>query len=219
MRAYCGGFLALDFLLWISPLPHLRLASHLFPRVLVFLPPTCMSQGPSPERGIIELSVTLPGGLVVRISAPSSASALATQLLSHVAAFEPVSPAPSEFEVLSSLGAPSPREPAVPRPLETRDQIRRSFGTCPAALFGFSPRLCGSSLSGRARVERAWLCGQWAAAVQSNRIHSPDRTEPIDLKSRFYAVLRASISQSFPSETEARIYLQSAGVEDFDIAA
>eukprot|EP00435_Cladocopium_sp_Y103_P059902 s1225_g21.t1 len=212
------------------------------PPVLACWPPTCMSRGPSAEPGTIELSVSLPGGLSVRITAPASASSLATQLLSHVAAFEPVSPAPSEFEVLSSVGASSPRGSVLSRPLETRDQIRRSFGTCPPALFGFSPRLCGSSLSGRARVERAWLCGQWAAAVRANRIHSPDRTEPIDLKSRYYAVLRArglskptifkssagywacigrletsdSISQAFPSETEARIYLQSAGVEEIE---
>ena len=204
-----------------------------------------MSRGHSNEPGTVELSVTLPGGISVHITAPSTSSALATQLLSHVAAFQPESPAPSEFEVLSSVGPVSPRAPSQPRPLESRDQIRRSLCACPPSLFGLSARLCGSSLSGRARVERAWLCGQWAAAVQSNRIHSPDRTAPIDLKSRFYAVLRASglerptifrssagylacigslessdsISQAFPSETEAKIYLQSAGVVDFDTAA
>ena len=93
------------------------------------------------------------------------------------------------------------------------------------------------SLSGKDRVTRAWTCGQWAAAVRAARIGSPDRTPPIDFKNRFYAVLKArglekatifrssagywacigslsnsdSISQSFPSEVEAKIILQAAG--------
>ena len=84
-----------------------------------------------------------------------------------------------------------------------------------------------------------------ASAVRDSRIGSPDRTPAIDLKNRFYAVLQApgllratifkssagywncigslqdspSISQSFPSEAEAKIYLQSAGEIEHDIAA
>ena len=169
---------------------------------------------------------------------------MATQVFNHVAAFQPEGPEPSEFELISA-GPSSPVGLASRlRAPETRDQIRRSFAPCPSRLLGLGARLCGSSLSGRARVERAWLCGQWAAAVKAQRIHSPDRTPAIDLKSRFYAVLGApglsqptifrssrgywdcighledspSISQAFPSEAEAKIYLESAGAIEFDFA-
>eukprot|EP00435_Cladocopium_sp_Y103_P033103 s2166_g8.t1 len=198
-----------------------------------------MSRGPSVEPATLELALTLPGGIRVTISAPASSAVLATQVFQHVAAFQSESADPSEFELVSG-GSTSPAQQSSSRVSETRDQVRRSLLPCPESLFGFCPRLCGSSLSGRARIERAWLCGQWAAAVQNSRIHSPDRTPAIDLRSRYYAVLRArglahptlfrssagywacigsleesdSISQSFPSETEAKIYLQSAGVED-----
>ena len=91
----------------------------------------------------------------------------------------------------------------------------------------------------------AWSeLGLVASAVRDSRIGSPDRTPAIDLKNRFYAVLQApgllratifkssagywncigslqdspSISQSFPSEAEAKIYLQSAGEIEHDIA-
>ena len=136
------------------------------------------------------------------------------------------------------------------RVVETRGQVRRSLRPCPSHLFGLSARLCGSSLSGARRGLHAprglgvpglnELGLVWAAPVQASRIHSPDRTPAIDLRSRYYAVLRApglseptifqssagywacirsleesdAISQAFPSKTEAKIYLQSAGVED-----
>ena len=132
-----------------------------------------------------------------------------------------------------------PRE----RPVESRESILRSFVGCPSRLFVHSSRLCGSTLSGKDRVARAWLAGQWAGAVRSGRIGSPNRTPAIDLRSRFYAILRApglerptifrssasywrcvgsleestAISQSFPSEVEARIYLEAAGETDIDI--
>ena len=203
-----------------------------------------MSRGASSEPGTVELNLTLPGGVRVAIFAPSSSASLATQVFNHVAAFQPEGPETSEFELISA-GPSSPVGLASRlRAPETRDQIRHSFAPCPSRLLGLGARLCGSSLSGRARVERAWLCGQWAAAVKAQRIHSPDRTPAIDLKSRFYAVLGApglsqptifrssrgywdcighledspSISQAFPSEAEAKIYLESAGAIEFDFA-
>ena len=83
------------------------------------------------------------------------------------------------------------------------------------------------------------------ASVREARVGSPNRTPSIDLRPRFYAVLRAeglevptifrssggywrciggaletssSISHSFPSEQEAKIYLRAAGVTDFVFA-
>ena len=71
----------------------------------------------------------------------------------------------------------------------------------------------------------------------SGRCHSPNRTPPLDQRSRFYAIVKCegisvpviyrssasywaairslegsdSISQSFPSELEAKIYVEAAG--------
>ena len=226
--------LCLGLLLWIC-------LAHLFFRLVpgcCLL--TCMSRAPSTESATVDLSLTLPCGLRVSITGPSSSSGLAASLLQHVAAFEPDLSAPSEFELVSSVPDSPVAAPSRPLGLETRDQVRRSLLPCPPSLFVLGTRLCGSSLSGRDRVHRAWICGQWAAAVRDSRIGSPDRTPPIDLRNRFYAVLRAeglerptifkssagywgcigslsnseSISQSFPSEVEAKIYLQAAGITD-----
>ena len=80
--------------------------------------------------------------------------------------------------------------------------------------------------------------------VRAKRVGSPNRTPCIDLRPRYYAVLQApglvratifkssagywgcigslegssAISQSFPSEIEARIYLESAGAEEIETA-
>ena len=143
----------------------------------------------------------------------------------------------------ASVSAPVDSRPTS-RAVETRDSIFQSFSTCPSDLFRHSSRLCGSTLSGSDRISRAWVAGQWAKAVQDRRIGSPNRTPAIDLRPRFYAVLQAedlavptifkssggywkcigtlegssSISQSFPSEIEARIYLQGAGALDICVA-
>ena len=100
----------------------------------------------------------------------------------------------------------------------------------------------GASTSGSERVKRAWLGGQWARAVAEQRVPSPNRLPPLDLRNRFYAVLFAediakptifqsaasyfrcvgdlgsstAISHAFPSEQEARIYLLGAGATDFE---
>ena len=213
-----------------------------------------MSQPRTEHHEDVELRVSLPGGLRVVVTAPASASGLAAELLGHISLFRAGrSPSPSvrSFEVVSSVGetdsqsvAPSAVSAPVARPVETRDSIQSSFPPCPAPLFKHSNRLCGSTLSGSARVQRAWLAGQWARAVRDRRIGSPNRTPAIDLRPRFYAVLFAeglvrptifqssagywscigslqnstSISQSFPSELEAKIYFQAAGVLGFDIS-
>eukprot|EP00435_Cladocopium_sp_Y103_P067048 s1247_g29.t1 len=194
----------------------------------------------------IELHISLPGDLRVTVTGPASSAARAAELLGHISLFESVaSSARSDrsFEVVSSV-AESVGEPVPRGRSETRDSILQSFRPCPDRLLVRCSRLCGSSLSGKDRIHRAWLAGQWAAAVCSNRIGSPNRTPAIDLRPRFYAVLRgagldcptifrssagywrcigslessSSISQSFPSEIEAKIYLESAGVVDVEFA-
>lgn len=67
---------------------------------------------------------------------------------------------------------------------ETREQILASFEECPASLLASGRRLVGASTSGDSRVQRAWIAGKWAGAVEAGRIATPNR-----LRNRFYAVV------------------------------
>eukprot|EP00435_Cladocopium_sp_Y103_P024548 s2882_g6.t1 len=173
-------------------------------------------------------------------------AAVVGDFVQFISAFRPVRPSSPEqsvgsFEVVSS--APSEPAPRVVSGIETRDQILSTFRPCPSDLRQLGVKLVGASLSGASRIDRAWVAGCWARAVLDQRIHSPNRTPPLDLRSRFYAVVRAnsvdcpvifkssasywralgtlegsnSISQSFPSESEAKVYLLAAGFEADDI--
>ena len=238
-----GGCLVLSVALFLALCV---LPPSTWPRVLVSLLPTCMSQPPSNHDAGIELHVSLPGGIQVTVRAPTSAAGVAADLLGYISLFQASSSSARSdrsFELVSSVAGSAPSSPARGRPVESRDSVLRSFSGCPSRLFVHSNRLCGSTLSGKDRIARAWLAGQWAGAVRSGRIGSPNRTPVIDLRSRFYAVLRApglsgptifrsstsywtcigslegssSISQSFPSEIEARIYLEAAGETEVEI--
>lgn len=111
------------------------------------------------------------------------------------------------------------------------------FVPCPGRLLDSASKLSGPVSSAEGRIRRAWEAGQWARAVLAERIGSPNRTPPLEIRSRFYAVAKAdgllhpnifkssgsyfravgnlvessSVSQAFPSELEARIYLEAAG--------
>ena len=197
----------------------------------------------SSHDGDIEVSVDLPGLRVTVTGIPSKVADF-VQFVSTYSARLGRSPSPStgSFELLSEA-APSAPAPSGRLGLETRDQISATFVDCPARFLALSGRLSGASLGGVGRVERAWTAGQWARAVLASRIHPPNRTPPLVLRSRFYAVARAdtvdcpvvfrssasywraigslenstSVSQSFPSEAEAKIYLVSAGFAEDSI--
>ena len=90
---------------------------------------------------------------------------------------------------------------------------------------------------------RAWRAGQWAKAVADGQVPTPNRSPALDLKSRYYSVLRChglpsptvfksagsywaaigelstspSISHAFPSQTETRVYLAGPGVIDCEV--
>lgn len=177
-------------------------------------------------------------GLVVTVSGPPSQASQLVEDLAHLAVRRrPSSPARStgSFSAVSSV----PDQPTTSsRRGETREEIARSFPDCPHHLLSQASRLGGDLDSARHRVRRAWTAGQWAGAVLSSRVGSPNRTEQIRERPRVYVVLRAeglpapacfgssaaywncvgslrnssSISHSFPSETEARIYCEGAGV-------
>lgn len=207
-----------------------------------------MSRAPSSQDGGVELHISLPGGIQVTVVAPTASASVAAELLGHISLFRASgggSQSDRSFELVSSVGESTPASPVRGRAPETRDSILRSFVDCPDRLLAQSSRLSGSSLSGPDRVRRAWLAGQWASAVRAERIGSPNRTPAIDLRPRFYAVLQASglsqatvfrssasywrcigslessnsISQAFPSELEAKIYLESAGEPNPDFQA
>ena len=126
----------------------------------------------------------------------------------------------------------------VHRP-ETRRTIWDSFPPCPANWLGVpAAQLVGSRLTGQQRVQRAWTAGSWARAVREGRIGSPNQTPAIELGNRFWCVLYSSrvprpavyttsgrffaavgrlagsdtICHGFPTETEARVYFEAAGI-------
>ena len=131
-------------------------------------------------------------------------------------------------------------EPTTPPPRrETRESIEASFTVCLGLL-----RLLASSLSttagGWTPEQRLQRAGQWAGAVRSGRVQSPNRTPTIDASNRFYAVVRGpsissprvfkttrelfgavgslegsdTICHGFPSKAETQTYLAGAGYTD-----
>eukprot|EP00435_Cladocopium_sp_Y103_P009449 s4386_g2.t1 len=182
-------------------------------------------------------------GLRISVSGPPD---LVGEFVQFAASFRPGrarSPNSSvgSFEVV--VTAP-PASAPVSSGLETRDQIAATFRSCPSHLRSLGGKLAGGSVPGVDRIERAWTAGCWAKAVLDSRVHSPCRTPPIDIRSRCYAVVRApsldfptifrssssywravgtfsdtntSVSQSFPSESEARVYILAAGFSEEDI--
>ena len=197
----------------------------------------------SHDGDIIELSCRL-RGLEITIKGPSAeATSFLASITSGSLAGRSASPSPTtgSFELVSSPSASQSQHPRGRR-LETRDEILASFGSCPHRLLSSASRLGGSQSEAEARVRRAWLAGKWAKATIEKRTPSPNRSDPIDLRSRFYAVafcesldgpviFRSSgsywsalgsfaegqagataVSHSFPSELEAKIYLEAAGL-------
>ena len=206
--------------------------------------PIYMSAG-SDSGDSIEISVVL-GSLTVTVRGPAQQ---ASQLVSDITRQYSTgprssSPAPSDSQY-SLVDLPAPRTlraappcSIVPRRLETREDIERSFDPCPGHLLDSGRRLVGSTISSQQRILRAWRAGQWARAVIAGRASSPSRSEQIDLRARVYVVLRGgdspppvcysssnsywkaigsfrdnpdSLSHSWPSETEARVYCEAAG--------
>lgn len=208
-----------------------------------------MSTAPSQDDAVLDLTCQF-GDLRISISGPASQatdllrSITSGQLGSTSAASSAASVAPS-FDLVSQQPAGYQPPRGYPARLEHRDTILATFRPCPDYLLEGSSKLVGSKLCGADRVRRAYLAGQWAKAVRDRRVPSPNRTPPIELKNRFYAILSGgigldkptvfnssasywaaignslsespAISHGFPSQTEARTYLAGADVIEFDI--
>ena len=160
--------------------------------------------------------------------------------------FDFVEPSPSSAVDPPTLpvAAPEPRHPAeFVVGCESRDTIAAGFPPCPEEFLALAGKLGGSNFSGIDRIKRAWTAGQWAKAVVDSRIKTPNRSVQLDLRPRFYAVVRAprilsptlchsaaaywrivgkiqendSISHAFPSEVEAKIYFAGASISTFEV--
>ncbi len=171
-------------------------------------------QGPAP------LATVLAGRIPDLFDSPSARSANTEAAQTSVLSF-----APSTAQ--TGLRAP-----------ESRAEVLASFGTIPTTVLDLSRRLGGGLESPDFRVRRAWLAGCWARAVLQGRVQTPNRSEPISHRSRIYVVLRGgrgtlpacfsssqaywacvgrlsdeTVTHAFPSETEARIYVEAAGFD------
>ncbi len=118
---------------------------------------------------------------------------------------------------------------------EVADELTRAPDFCLALC---SRLALGSQPAIERRTQRAWEAGLWAKATLEGRIRKPRPTPKIDLKPEVYIILRApglahpvrvttaaeyfriipsfrdsnSVSHSFPSIAEARVYCAAAGV-------
>ena len=143
------------------------------------------------------------GDLRISISGPASQatdllrSITSGQLGASSAASSAASVAPS-FDLVSQPPASHRPPRGYPERLEHRDTILATFRPCPDYLLEGSSKLVGSKLCGADRVRRAYLAGQWAKAVRDKRVPSPNRTPPIELKNRFYAILSGGIGLDRP---------------------
>ena len=176
--------------------------------------------GPRPQRSSFE--TTAP-------SVPAASGSLAG------------APAPSGLECRAALGSfpgPSGVGTAGQGGQETRAQILASFPPLPDHLRVLCEALTLSAGPTELRAQRAWTAGCWARAVLDSRVRTPNRTPPIQLAPRIYVVLRApglhcpayfrsrrdyfaaigsfegrdSVSHAWPSEAEARVYVEAAGL-------
>lgn len=197
----------------------------------------CMSEASSSD-DVVELTLRL-RGLRITVQGPAPlATDLAVRippLLDSPSIAGSVYSEPAASTVVSFAASTAPTGLHQP---ETRDEVLATFGTVPTSVLDQARRLGGGFESPEFRVRRAWLAGCWARAVLQGRVPTPNRSEPISHRSRFYVVLRGgrgelpacfsssqaywacvgrlsdeTVTHGFPSETEARIYVEAAGLE------
>ncbi len=146
----------------------------------------------------------------------------------------------SRSEAWDLVTTPRPVSRASP-PSSSHDynQLARELPPVPDFCVRLCANLSGGypGGSGKTRAERAWEAGFWARCSLEGRIRRPRPSWPLDLRNQFYVVLKAegfpcplvcnkaadyrailqdfegeSISHGFPSQAEARVYCQAAGV-------
>ena len=174
------------------------------------------------------------GNLSVSVSGPSSQT---SQLVSEITSASSVLGSSQGY---SERG--SPARSSAPSNFaavgETRAEIEASFPVCPQRFLDSASSLGSGTSDGRSRIQRAWAAGNWTKAVLQGRAGSPNRTPQLSLQPKVYVVLRAdglsrpacfrssrsywsalggahrsSVSHSFLSKTEARVYCEAAGFD------
>ena len=197
---------------------------------------------PGPDPSVVELALEFEGLQITVRGPPERTAGFLQQVAGLSRGSHQVEGAPRSGPTSSHYGSPLRSEPpaASSTAAETRDSILASFPPCPQRLLQLAARkLGGSAPAAEGRARRAWTAGNWARATASGRVSSPNKTPVIDLQNRYWVVVRASscraprifttsgayhralgplegsdsISHAFPSETEARIYLEAAGLE------
>ena len=209
-----------------------------------------MSQASGHDAELLELSCHFRDLRVTVRGPPDQVSEVVSALSSHFASRESASSVASVGSYEFVEPSPASIAPSAPLPSVSassvssaglRDSIAAGFPPCPADLLSQASKLGGSSLSAADRIRRAWTAGCWARAVAENQITTPNRSVQLDLRPRFYAVLRAedssgpflclsattywrlvgriqdndSISHAFPSEREAKVYFAGASAPDY----
>ena len=230
--------ISLDFL--SSLLIILVLSPELLSITLCCCVDTWMSIGER-DHDIVELSVDF-AGLSISVRGPTDSAARFVQHLGGLqASGYPTSPRTTRSAGAAS-SAPNFQSPsrASTTSTTTRSSILASFPPCPAQWTqAANSFLRGSKVPPCDRASRAWVAGCWAKAVIEGRVGTPNATPTIELGNRFWVVVKCehcqvpriftssaryfaavgriqgtdTVSQAFPSETEARIYLAAVGVE------
>ena len=138
---------------------------------------------------------------------------------------DPVADSPASEE-------PTPTPPRHSVPEETRSDVLASFPPLPERWSSLAHQLHSAQSSGIDRIRRAWVAGQWASAAISGRVSTPAHTPVLSIVLRapgleapvlvgtskaYFDIVgrpfaRSTISHSFPSILEVRVYCDAAGV-------
>jgi len=217
-------------------LQHLHLALIIRGRPFPGLPPTCMNAVEllletvrSVISGLRGLASSLEAGLH-QYEAAQSAALVDFDLESARSAITHRSP---------------PASPGVSFASTSRSaycQVASSITDPPAYCFDFCSSLSGSPAEVEQRVRRAWEAGVWAKATLDGRIDKPRPTPKLRIKPAVYIVVRApgvhhpvrvatateffrlvpaftesTISHSFPSIGEGKVYCAALGIRFPDL--
>ena len=192
----------------------------------------------APDTDLVDLAIEFAGLSITVRGAPEQAAAF----VRRVSEAHPSGSGHYAQASPSVRGRPVPSEAPSSRSTSTRASVRATFEACPQRWIqaaGTHLRAGASGLSPLQRIQRAWLAGQWARAVLDQRVATPNASENIELSNRFWVVLRCdncrcpriftssgafwaaigqlegsdTVTHAFPSETEARAYLDSAGLD------
>ena len=202
-----------------------------------------MDPNPIEDPNIVDLNINFQG-LSISVRGPSSSAAQFISGLAHHSASSATLSEPAQSEPDPSRI--SEQRSATSTTSETRSSIENSFAACPDSWISLARnQLGGSRTEADHRAKRAWLAGKWARATADGRVSSPNRSETISQRNRYWCVLRraassapslyttsadffravgrlegsTTICHAFPSQVEARIYFAAAETDFPEVSA